>query len=534
MDISPAAEHREVLRLMKAQDWPRARAACERLTALHPGFAEGWFAAGRIALALKDSPSALRAFDRALQIAPANPFYHLNRAQCLLAQGERAEALQAAKAAECLAGNDPGLWDAIGTLRSFAFDQPGALAAYDRAVTLAPQESQFIYNRASVRRFLGDLAGAEADYDRVIALKRLDFEAYLNRSELRTQSADRNHITELEALLPEARRDWRAEVQIRYALAKEFEDLGDYARSFEYLESGAKKRREHMKYDIATDVATVGWIVDAFPGRIEAPGAATAAQTDEGAAAGEGIPIFIVGLPRSGSSLVDRILSSHSQVSSAGELDCFALALTDAASRRAQREHLPRRELVAVSATLDFQALGADYLERARVLAGASGRFIDKMPLNYLYCGLIRRALPQARIVHVFRHPMAACYAMYKTLFKNGYPFSYDLEEIAQYFAAYRRLMDHWRSALPNAVYDLSYESLIRDQRGETRKLLEYCGLQWEDRCLEFHKNPAAITTASASQVRKPLYDSAVSQWRHYEPQLADLEAQLRARGVDL
>jgi tetratricopeptide (TPR) repeat protein len=532
MDTSPAAEHREVLRLIKVQDWRAARAACERLTVQHPRFADGWFAAGRIALALKDPAAALRAFDQALQIAPTNPFAHLQRAQCLLGLGQRGEALKAAQAAERLSGTDPSLWNAIGTLRNFAFDQPGALAAYDRAVALAPQESQFAYNRASVRRFMGDLAGAESDYDRVITLKRLDFEAYLNRSELRAQSADRNHIAQLEALLPEALRDWRGEVQIRYALAKEYEDLGEYARSFEHLESGARKRREHMTYDVATDVATVGWIIAAYPAAPEPARAASSSLADAQAAAGD--PIFIVGLPRSGSSLVDRILSSHSRVTSAGEIDCFALALTDTARRRARREHIPRRELVAISATLDFPALGEDYLERARAVSGVSGRFIDKMPLNYLYCGLIHRALPGARIIHVFRHPMAACYAMYKTLFKNGYPFSYDLGEIAQCFGAYRRLMDHWRATLPDAVYDLSYESLIDDQLGETRKLLEYCGLEWEDGCLAFHQNPAPIMTASASQVRRPLYDSAVAQWRHYEPQLGGLKALLRAQGIDL
>jgi hypothetical protein len=209
------------------------------------------------------------------------------------------------------------------------------------------------------------------------------------------------------------------------------------------------------------------------------------------------------------------------------------LGLTDAARRRCGRAQTPRRELVAISATLDFPALGRDYLDRARAAFGGTGRFIDKMPLNYLYCGLIRRALPRARIIHVYRRPMAAGYAMYKTLFKSGYPFSYDLGEIARYYAAYRRLMDHWRRTMPGVVHEASYEALVADQLGETRKLLEYCGLEWEDACAAFHRNPAPITTASASQVRRPLYDSSVSLWRHYEPQLAELKAALAAEGID-
>jgi hypothetical protein len=156
------------------------------------------------------------------------------------------------------------------------------------------------------------------------------------------------------------------------------------------------------------------------------------------------------------------------------------------------------------------------------------------MPLNYLYCGIIRRALPHAKIVHVTRHPMAVCYAMYKALFKDAYPFSYDLSEIARYYIGYRRLMDHWIATLPGAIHSLSYEALVADQLGETRKLLEFCGLEWEEACARFHENPAASTTASAAQVRRPMYSSALAHWQHYETQLAGLREQLMAAGIAL
>jgi hypothetical protein len=165
-------------------------------------------------------------------------------------------------------------------------------------------------------------------------------------------------------------------------------------------------------------------------------------------------------------------------------------------------------------------------------VAAGDVRFTDKMPLNYLYCGLIRRALPNAKIVHVARRPMAACYAMYKTLFKDGYPFSYDLGEIGRYYVGYRRLMDHWQATMPAVIYPLSYEALVADQLGETRKLLDFCGLAWEDSCVEFHRNPSPTTTASAAQVRRPLYDSSVSQWRHYAAELAGLSSLLSAAGI--
>ena len=462
--------------------------------------------------------------DRALALEPANPRILLHRAQCLLAIGRPKDACEAATAAQLRAPSDPALLDAIGTLFTQA-NQPGrALAAYNQAVALAPDQPHLLFNRATARRFLGELAAAESDYDRVITLRPDDYEAYKNRTELRTQTRDNNHTAALEALLAGGTVNGAGEVELRHALAKEYEDLGQYEQSFQQLQHGTRLRRQHIRYDVTHDVATVDWIMEAFP-----PGPTIPATN----ASSEAAPIFIVGLPRSGSTLVDRILSSHSGVYSAGELPHFALALVDNVRRQTGGAQLPRKELVARSARSDFAALGHDYLAKVRAGGIETARFTDKMPLNYLYCGIIQRALPNARIVHVTRRPMAACYAIYKTLFKDGYPFSYDLGELAQYYAGYRRLMRHWETVLPGRIHVVSYETLVADQAGETRRLLDFCGLEWQDACAEFHRNPAPTTTASAVQVRQRIYDTSVSQWRHYERQLAPLRTHLTAIGVD-
>ncbi|HEY4340655.1 MAG TPA: sulfotransferase [Steroidobacteraceae bacterium] len=477
---------------------------------------------------------ALLQTESALRRAPDNPRLLLQRAQCLLALGQVSRACEAAAAAQRRASTDAAVLDAIGNLFTRASDQPRALAAFEQAIALAPDEPHFTFNRAAVRRFLGDLDGAERDYDRVIRQKPEDYEAYLNRSELRRQSSERNHTVELEARLALGETGWHGEVALRYALAKEYEDLGQYSRSFEHLARGARARREHLRYDVGMDVATVDWIIEAYPKVWLAKAAAAAASAAIKSA--DGTPIFIVGLPRSGSTLLERILGSHSAVRAGGELPHFALGVVAAVAGVAGNGRSPpaRRELVRQSADIDFGRLGRNYLSRVRAAGMTAQLFTDKMPLNYLYCGLIQRALPHARIVHVRRSPMAACYAMFKTLFKDGYPFSYDLEEIGSYYVAYRRLMDHWRATLPGCIHELRYEALVADQQTQTQRLLEFCGLEWEQGCMQFHSNTTATTTASAVQVRRPLYATAVGEWRHYAQQLEPLRQQLLAAGINV
>ncbi len=478
----------------------------------------------------RSAAAALEHVEAALRAAPESPRLLLQRAQWLLALGQMTRACEAAAAAQTLASTDAAVLDAIGNVFSRAGDQHRALAAFERATALSPAEPHFTFNRATVRRFLGDLEGAEQDYDRVIALRPTDYEAFLNRSELRAQSAERNHIHELEARLRSAGMDWRGEVALRYALAKEYEDIGQYRCAFEHLSRGSRVRRLHLQYDVATDVATADWIIQAYPGS-PSPTRAHAIQSSRDSVAQS--PVFIVGLPRSGSTLVERILGSHTDVRAAGELPHFALSVVGEVIRQRRTGLMPRRELVELSAQLDFAALGRDYLSRVRAGGVSAERFTDKMPLNYLYCGLIQRALPGARIVHVRRSPMAACFAIYKKLFQDGYPFSYDLEELGRYYIAYRRLMRHWTATLPGLIHEVSYEALVADPRRETQRLLAFCALQWQDACLEFHANPAPSTTASAAQVRRRLYDSAIGLWRQYAAQLEPLRRQLAAAGID-
>jgi tetratricopeptide (TPR) repeat protein len=397
------------------------------------------------------------------------------------------------------------------------------LECFTRAVGLAPETPDFRFNRAALLRIVGDLDEAEREYDRVIAQKPDEYEAYYNRADLRHQSPHRNHVPALEAVLKIRGLPPRGEVLLRYALAKELEDLGQYRASFEQLSSGARLRRRHIEYDGERDLATARWIEAAFP-------AQRLRTTGSGDPSSE--PIFIVGMPRTGTTLVERVLSQHSDVTAAGELPHFGDALTAAALALRGASHLSRRELVEASAQINFELLGADYIARTRPGTGQARHFVDKLPLNYLYCGLIHLALPNARIIHVTRHPMATCYAVYKTLFKDAYPFSYDLKELARYYAAYRQLMRYWHTALPGVILDVSYEALVANFETEARRLFAYCTLEWDPAFVAFHRNSLPIATASAAQVRRPLYDTSVNLWTRYEKELAPLRDGLLAAGI--
>jgi hypothetical protein len=469
---------------------------------VHPGESAPAAAGGSIAALRQDIVSALRRRDLAAAAAAVRSLENL--------QAHRLDPPSARAHAQAELGD---FW-------SLLADPAAAYRCYTRAVELAPQEPRFLFNRATVECFLGQLEAAEKDYDRVIALRPEDAQAYLNRSVLRVQTSERNHVTDLERELSRGPAEWQHEVPLRYALAKEYEDLGEYRLAWRHLASGALLRRRNLQYDPRIDLATVEWIQEAFPA------VSRASSGDPGTE-----PIFVLGMPRTGSTLVDRLLGTHSKIFCAGELPDFGAAVVAAVQRRLGRP-AARRELIARSAQLDFAALGSDYLRRTRPRTGNTPYFTDKLPLNYLYIGLIARALPNARIVHVTRGPMATCYGMYRVLFDRGYPYSYDLHELADYFLAYRRLMAHWHTSLPGRIIEISYEKLVTDFEVQGRALFERLDLPWEPRCIEFHENADPVTTASAAQVRRPLYTDAVAAWRHHEAELSPLAQRLREGGI--
>jgi tetratricopeptide (TPR) repeat protein len=437
----------------------------------------------------------------------------------LIRGGRIGEAWSRLALIEAGAGRDAELLQHLGEHYTHCGRPADAARCYRRAVDLAGNEPRYLYNLAAALIALGDTGEAEALLDRVVALDPADHDAWQNRSTLRRQTPQANHVAGLRAALAGAV-GGPGEVAVCYALAKELEDLGEEAESFAYLKRGADTRRRRLSYRVEADVAAMAEIRRVF-----------SAGRFEGGVGGceEAGPIFVLGLPRSGTTLVDRILSSHSDVESLGEINDFALSLMRVAGQAGGKGELIRR-----SADLDPAVLGRAYLDSVAGYGRSSPLFIDKTPVNFLYIGLIARALPNARIVHLRRHPMDNGYALFKTLFRMGCPYSYDLGDLAAYQTAYLALMDHWRTVLPGRILDVDYEALVADQEGVSRGLIAHCGLDWQEACLRFHDNASPAATASAAQVRRPLYSTSVGLWRRHAEGLAPLAAGLAAAGVDI
>ncbi len=440
--------------------------------------------------------------------------------ECQLYCGFPDRVLQALGTLEAEANENPSLLCKLAEYYTHCVDHESAWRCNRRAAELAPHDPGILYALASSEIACGDLAEAEVLLTRVIARNPHDYDAYRNRATLRKQRPDANNIDEIKRILHSGVRQPAGEVQLCYALAKEHEDLGEDSEAFRWLERGASKRRSLLSYRVEHDLEVMR--------RLQAVFDESCFDQDEPGCLDSG-PIFVLGLPRSGTTLVDRILSSHTSVASLGEINNFAYSLMHTIGQPGDK-----LKLIEASANINYADLGNLYVSGTRRYGRSEPNLIDKTPLNYLYIGLIRLALPNARIVHVRRNPMDSCYGMYRTLFRSGYPFSYDFDDLASYYVAYQQLMDHWRRVVPGTILDVSYEALVEDQETVSREIVRYCGLEWQPACLDFHENQSAVATASSAQVRRPVYRDALHRWHRYESQLAPLVRRLEAAGIEI
>ena len=468
------------------------------------------------------SDVAIQAAGRAIEREPDNQHFRAQHAHSLLHSAQFKKALELARRCWNEGVEHPITADLLGSTFTGCGELSEALRAYRTAASMAPDVSNFQFNLATALRAVGNLKEAGKCYDKVIDANPRDWQAHRNRSDLYRQTHEHNHVAEMEALLPLADSDRRAVYQLCGALSKELEDLGDYEKSWHYLSRSNRARRSLIRYNVESDIGTIKALIREYDaGYLQQKGGYPTSE-----------PIFILGLPRTGSTLLERMVSSNSEVFSAGELQNFANQLVSQARRKFGSRQIDKISLVQKSKLLDFTDLGRSYIESTRPRTGHTRFFIDKMPMNFLYIGLIRLALPEAKIIHMKRHPMDTCYAILKTPFENAYPFSYDTQDIARYYVAYHRLMDHWNLVFTGNICNVEYEKLVTNPEQEVRRVMDYCGLRFEPACLEFYKSDTPTNTASASQVREPIYQDSIKKWLNYEKELKPVVKILEESGI--
>jgi tetratricopeptide (TPR) repeat protein len=470
-------------RLGRYQD---AEHLLERCLELAPGFTEARANYATVLNRQNRATDALVQVNQVLAADPNNPNHRTLKANVLVNIGEYSQAIDLYAGFLAAYPRQARVWLAYGHVLRTAGRQHDCVAAYRRSLELAPQTGEAwwsLANLKTVRYTAGDIEAMESQLAR-----------------------------------PDASIDDR--LHLHFALGKAREDAGQFAPSFEHYAAGNRLRHAQLDYNPQETTSLVARSRRLY----------TRDFLQERASAGctAPDPIFIVGLPRAGSTLVDQILSSHSMVEGTMELhDMIALARNlDLEGTREDLGHYP--QVLASLAPERLRALGEQYLARTRVQRKSGAPFfVDKMPNNFRHVGLILLALPKAKIIDARRHPLACCFSTFKQHFARGQSFSYSLEDLGRYYRDYVELMAHFDEVLPGRVHRVHYEALVEDTETEVRALLEYCGLPFEEQCLRFYENERAVRTASSEQVRQPIFRDGLDQWRNFEPWLGPLKAAL-------
>jgi len=511
-DLALAAEHHKEGRVEEAERIYR------RILRTNPNNVDALRMLGRLAAGARRHTDAEHLFRRALRLAPGFTGVMQDLARLLKEQSRFEEAIELLeKVVELEPGNPQAHFQLASTLAP-ASHTYRALEEYEKALELSPQFPGARLGLGHVLKTIGRQEEAIAAYRECIRLRPDNGESYWSLANLKTYTLTDDDIAAMEQRLARTDLTPQSRANFLFAMAKALEDRGQYERAWDYYVQGNALQRAAEKYDpVSTEVANDA-ILEVFDREL--------LERNAGVGHPDPAPIFIVGLPRSGSTLIEQILASHSQVEGTAELPYAGRVATSLNRNRADGINYP--EAVRELAAEHFEALGRDYLELARIhRAEGRPRFIDKMPNNFPTIGFLHLILPNATIIDARRHPLDACLSCYRQLFAKGQTFTYDLTDIGEYFLEYQRVMDHWHEVLPGKVLTVQYEELVTDTEAQVARILEHCGLPFEESCLRFHETDRPVRTASSEQVRQPVYTRSVGFWRHYDAQLGELKAVL-------
>ena len=479
--------------------------------ALNPKVAEVHFNLGNVLLRMEQHEDAVRHYRQAVALRPNLALAFANLGRALAKLGRWQEAADSYAQALRLGATSAQLHDAL----SSAFWQlrryEDSLASADNALAIDPNHAAALGRRGQVLLMLGRVDEARATLKRAASIDPTNSGSYLALGISKRFAAGDPELAAMEKLLAEI--DLRSEddqVKLHFALGKAYDDIGSYAKAFHHLQLGNALKRKQIHNDEAAAIQGLDRIATVFTPELVGAKSGHRNLSRQ--------PIFIVGMPRSGTTLIEQILASHPQIYGAGERDEFRKAMDNVTGGAAYPDFVP------TLTPADLDALGAAYLAGLGDVVKDWPRFTDKLPANFVYLGLIRLALPNARIIHVLRDPIDTCFSCFSILFGEELNFTYDLGELGRYYRAYEKLIAHWRQVLPEgAMLEVRYEDVVADIETQSRRIVEYCGLPWDDACLAFHKADRLVATASVAQVRQPLYSSSVGRWRAYRDQLKPL-----------
>lgn len=507
---------------------------CQTLLRLQPDFADAWFLMSIVAAAQRNVARAIQLVDRALSLVGDNAEYLSQKAKYHALVNQVDPAVASARRALALEPQSGVVLDTLGVVFTRLGYHSDAASALARAVAVQPGNPQFHFNLAAARQILGDADAADAHFEQALAIAPDFARAHWALAELHkngTGSSER--LRRVQALQNKPGISAADELYLAHAAASELEHLGDYRGAFQQLVTGKSRRLAELNYSPAEDAALFEAMQCAFP---ETP---AVVSSNAGGRSEPPAPLFIVGMPRSGTTLVEQVLASHSSVVSFGELQAMTHAVKHCSGTRSPRtldaEVIVQALRQPASCVADHYRSALRY--RLDEVGGEIAYFIDKMPLNFLYLGFILRSLPDARVICVRRHPLDTCLSNFRQLFAvnfSYYSYHYDLANTARYYALFHELMAHWKALFGDRLLEVSYESLTEAPEARVRAALGYLGLSWEPECLRFHEQRTAVATASAMQVREPIYNRAVGRWRRYAEQLQPAVDILEAAGIDL
>ena len=468
---------------------------------------------------------------RATQLAPQHAAAWSLLGSLLHDMDRPEDAIPCYRRAVTIEPDNAAAWTGLGASLAQVGDMQGSADSYSRSVALKPGVPGVHMSLAHSLKSLGRLDEALREYRQAIAQKPDFGEAYWSMANLKVFRFDAEDILAMEAQLQRGDLSASADVHFRFALGKAHEDAGDYDRAWNYYETGNQRQRPLVSYDPVGFEARHERIAEVFSREF--------LERHAGSGFESAAPIFIVGLPRSGSTLIEQILASHSQVEGTLELPILGeVAVSVGRFHRKLREY---PEAVLDLRDRDFREYGKQYIEDTRIYRSTTRpRFTDKLPNNFSHIGFLHLILPNAVVINARRHPLDSCLGSYKQLFGKGQHFTYDVHELGLYYRQYYETMKHWHRVLPGKVLDVHYEDTVGDFEAQVRRILAHCGLPFEEACLRFHETERTVRTASSEQVRQPLYARSLGTWRRYErhlgpwkEELADIIAELPDRVRD-